>query len=91
MTGKTFDQIASVVGPPSARSFMAHNQVLYQWQATGYHIALLFDANDKFLRITSEYSGIHNPDANDVGSGIGALIGILILVVAVIVGIASHC
>lgn len=89
MTGKTLDQIVRVVGPPNARSLMANNQILYQWQATGYHIAVLFDANHKFLQITSEHVNVHDPDANDVASGIGNLIGILILVVGAIVVIAA--
>jgi hypothetical protein len=91
MTGKTLSQIVSIVGPPNARSFMAHSQVLYQWHATGYHIALLFDANEKMIRISSEHANVHNPDANDVASGIGSLIGVLILVVGLVAVFARHC
>jgi hypothetical protein len=31
---------------------MAHGQVLLQWQATGYHIAFMFSAEGRMLRIT---------------------------------------
>lgn len=56
LTGKTAEQIIAVVGPPTSRSFMAHNQVLLQWQATGCHMALLFDGEGRFLKITHEYA-----------------------------------
>lgn len=91
MTGKTLNEIVSVVGQPTARSLMANNAVLYQWQATGYHIAILFDANERMLKITSEYFNVRNPDANDYATGIGNLIGVAILVIGLIVVIASHC
>jgi hypothetical protein len=90
MTGKTFDQIVSVVGSPNSRAGMAHNQMLYQWLATGYHIAILFDANHRFVKITSEHINVQGPDANDYGSAIGIVIGLVILVLAVVIGIASH-
>ena len=56
MTGKTADEIIAVVGPPTSRSFMANNYVLLQWQETGYHMACLFDAKGRFVKITSEYA-----------------------------------
>jgi len=55
MRGKTEGEIIAVVGPPSSVSSMAFGQSLLQWQATGYHIALLFDAGGRFLKITHEY------------------------------------
>jgi len=91
MTGKTLNEIVTVVGAPNARSFMANKQILYQWQATGYYIAILFDASDKMIGITSEYSNVQNPDAIDVASGIGTLIGAGILVVGLIAIVAWHC
>lgn len=90
MTGKTFDQIVSVVGLPNARAGMAHNQMLYQWLATGYHIAILFDANHRVLKITSEYINVRDPDANDFGRAIGTVIGLVVLVLVVLIAILSH-
>lgn len=56
MTGKTANEIIAVVGAPSSRSFMANNYTLLQWQEIGYHMACLFDANGRFVMITSEYA-----------------------------------
>jgi hypothetical protein len=56
MTGKTSTQIRAVVGHPTSRSSIANGQTLLQWQATGYHIAILFDANERFEKITHEYA-----------------------------------
>ena len=53
MTGKTYDEIKAVVGPCNSVSYM-HNSILRQWYATGYHIVLLFDKNDVFIKIESE-------------------------------------
>jgi|ERR1039458_2855718 hypothetical protein len=55
MIGKTADEITAYVGPPTSRSLMADDYLLLQWQATGYHIAILFDAKGRFVKITSEY------------------------------------
>jgi hypothetical protein len=87
MTGKTFDEIAAVVGPPNARAVVAHNRILYQWHATGYHIAIVFDANHRMLQISSEHVNIQNPDTNDIARGIGVLVGIIVLVLVA----ASRC
>jgi hypothetical protein len=35
---------------------MAGNQSLLQWQATGCHMALLFDADGRFVKITHQYA-----------------------------------
>ena len=63
MAGKTADEIINVVGFPTARGSMAFGKTLLQWQATGYHIAILFDASGKFEKISSEYANFQNePD-----------------------------
>jgi hypothetical protein len=41
-------------------------------------------------RVIIGNKNVHDPDADDVGRGIGILIGILILIVGVLGG-ASHC
>jgi len=56
MTGKTADEIIAGVGPPRSRSSIAHGRMLLQWQATGYHMAILFDASGRFAKITHEYA-----------------------------------
>jgi len=88
--GKTLDEIVAVVGPPNARAGLAHNEILYQWQATGYHVAIVFDAHHRVVRIASEHINIQDPDANDIASGIGTLIAIIVVVLVVVVAIASH-
>jgi hypothetical protein len=45
LKGKTRVAIVAVVGPPSAQSGTPDGGQLLQWMATGYHIALIFDAN----------------------------------------------
>ena len=80
MTGKTVDEIVAGVGPPSSRSSMAHGQWLLQWQATGYHMALLFDAEGRALRITHESAHFAPPPP----SGCLGLVSILIAVVLAI-------
>lgn len=56
LKGKTLDQIVAVAGKPTAVSSLANGNILYQWQATGYHIAILFDSNNICIGITSEIS-----------------------------------
>lgn len=56
LSGKTYSEIVSAVGQPSAVSSMAGGKKLRQWQATGYHIALIFDENDICEGISSEIS-----------------------------------
>ena len=45
LKGKTKNEIISVVGPPNSISAAANGKTLYQWIATGYHIALPFDGD----------------------------------------------
>ncbi|MGN0688121.1 MAG: hypothetical protein ACI4KA_08455 [Oscillospiraceae bacterium] len=56
LKGKTLQEIEAACGKPSAISSVANGQILRQWQATGYHIALLFDENDICLGVSSEIS-----------------------------------
>jgi len=42
VAGKSLADIQRVVGPPNSVSTVANGKVLYQWMATGYHVALLF-------------------------------------------------
>ena len=54
LKGKTLDEITYVVGPANSVSAIGNGQTLRQWQATSYHIALLFDENNVCLGVSSE-------------------------------------
>lgn len=56
LSGKTLKEITAVVGSPNAISSIGDGKTLRQWQATGYHIALIFDSNDICEGISSEIS-----------------------------------
>jgi hypothetical protein len=56
MKWKTANEIIAVVGKPSTIS-NGSDYRLYQWQATGYHIAIKFGLNDVFWAITHEHAG----------------------------------
>jgi len=79
MTGLTSVQISMVVGPPTSISSMANGQTLLQWQATGCHMALLFDAESRFIRITHEYVNTQ-PAPSGCATTVGVLLGILIAI-----------
>jgi hypothetical protein len=53
--GKTEEQIVKIVGLPSSRSAMPMKKKILQWQSTGYHIALLFDAKGICEGISHEF------------------------------------
>ena len=58
MSGKTYYEIRSVVGPENAVSRTTNDRgevvTIRQWMTTGYHIVLLFDCNENFIGISSE-------------------------------------
>lgn len=56
VAGKTYKEIVKVCGKPSSVATVSDGKVLRQWMATGYHVALLFDANDVCIGISSEIS-----------------------------------
>jgi hypothetical protein len=55
LRGRSFNAIVASVGPPSSRSAASNGRTLYQWMATGYHIALIFDG-DVCEGVTHEFS-----------------------------------
>ena len=56
LAGKTIAEIAEAVRTqPSSVSTNAAG-TLAQWQASGYHIAMQFGPDGKFVRITHQYS-----------------------------------
>ena len=54
LQGKSRSDIEAVVGSPNSVSAAGPDTVLCQWMATGYHIALLFDADNICQGITHE-------------------------------------
>ena len=56
IAGVPYSKIVAVCGTPSAVSAMGDGTTLKQWQATSYHIALLFDENDICIGVSSEIS-----------------------------------
>jgi len=49
-------EIIAKCGKPSSRSSLASGNQLYQWQSSGYHIALLMDAQGTCQGVTHEYA-----------------------------------
>ncbi|QDT99003.1 hypothetical protein [Gimesia aquarii] len=45
LRGKHKDEIVQVVGPPQSISAVDESTILLQWTATGYLIALIFEAD----------------------------------------------
>jgi hypothetical protein len=86
MTDKTSEDIIAIVSLPTSRSSMAHGQTLLQWQATGYHIALLFNAEGRFVNITHEFSNYSAPPQSFSGWEITLMI--VISIIAIIAAIA---
>lgn len=54
IAGKTYSEIVAACGAPSSVSPTGDGGKLCQWMATGYHIALLFDANNVCVGISHE-------------------------------------
>jgi hypothetical protein len=75
MTGKTEREIELAVCSPNAISSMDAGKRLLQWQATGYHIAILFGPDHRFLKITHE--SVHHTVAPPEDSPLGIILGIL--------------
>lgn len=42
LAGRSREDIVATVGPPCSVSALAEGRMLLQWQATGYHMALIF-------------------------------------------------
>jgi hypothetical protein len=83
MTGKSANEIITAVGPPSSISSMANGENLLQWQAIGCHMALLFDVNEQFVKIThqfAQYEAAPSGMATAIGVIIGIVVGIAMLI-----------
>lgn len=84
MTGKTADEIIAVVGRPTSISSMAGNATLLQWQATGCHMALLFGADGKLVKITHQYANYAAAPAGCMTMALALPLFIMLVTVAVI-------
>lgn len=51
---KTLQEISAACGMPNSVSYGNDGIKICQWMATGYHIVLLFDANDICLGVSNE-------------------------------------
>jgi hypothetical protein len=84
MTGKTADEvIAAVRCQPISISSMADGGTLLQWQATGCHMALLFDRHGDFVKITHEYANFESnsePQFDPMITGVIAAVGIVAII-----------
>ena len=56
LKGRSSAEIISLVGQPQAKSAIPGGGSLLQWMATGYHIALGFDAGGVCTGVTHEFS-----------------------------------
>lgn len=83
MNGKTLTQIIAAVGSPTSISSAADNQQLIQWLATGFHTAILFDDQERFVGITHQFGNFEAAPAGCLGvvifliasgAGIGSII-----------------
>ena len=63
---------------------MPHGKMLLQWQATGYHLAMMFSAEGRMLGITHESA--HFYDAPRGCLGVVALVAVVILATICAVG-----
>jgi hypothetical protein len=88
MSGKTLDDVVSVVGPPSSSSSIAFGHTLLQWQATGCHVALLFDRNNQFVSVRhAEYEPTPPLGSNvfvKVVIGLGAVLILISLAASIV-------
>jgi hypothetical protein len=80
MTGKTSTEIIDAVGQPSSISSLGTGKTLLQWQATGCHMAVLFDADDKFVKITHQYAR-YAPARSGCVSSVMMILGTLLALV----------
>jgi hypothetical protein len=88
MSGKTSDQIIASVGRPTSIGSLARGNVLLQWQATGCHMAILFDANGRFVKVTHQYAN-YAPAPEPLNPLVMTLLVAFGIVMAIIMVISS--
>ena len=77
MTGKSMQEITSLVGPANSMS-QTSSGVLLQWIVAGYHIAIQFDEQGNFVQISHQFIN-YEPDRSGAW-GIFALIIIAVVI-----------
>jgi hypothetical protein len=93
LRGKTLREIIDATAQPVSFSAATRGRKLVQWQATGFHIALLFDGNDKFVAITHLYARFVSQEAiaaAETSQAIAWLIAIPILIIIILAFAVSH-
>ena len=91
MSGKTLDDVVSVVGPPSSRSSIAFGHTLLQWQATGCHVALLFDRNNQFVSVRhAEYEPPPPPLGSNIFVKVVIGLGAALILISLAASIGSR-
>ena len=91
MSGKTLDDVVSVVGPPSSGSSIAFGHTLLQWQATGCHVALLFDRNNQFVSVRhAEYELPPPPLGSNVFVKVVIGLGAVLILISLAASIGSR-
>ena len=81
MSGKTLDDVVSVIGPPSSSSSIAFGHTLLQWQTKRCHVALLFDRDNRFVSVRhAEYEPSPPIGSNIFFKLVVALGAVLILI-----------
>lgn len=56
MKGMSYSELVKTVGNCSSISDIGNGCKLRQWIVTGYHIAIVFDENDRVVKISHEAS-----------------------------------
>ena|ERR1700741_1530472 len=54
LRGKTATEIIAGVGLPTSIHAMAKGEMLLQWRATGYHMTLLFNTEQRAVKVAAE-------------------------------------
>ena len=56
LTGRSLPEIVALIGPPTSRSLLPRGNEFVYWQVGQDSIAILFDQDGKFLRITRQHA-----------------------------------
>jgi hypothetical protein len=73
LDGRHVTEITSACGSPTGRSAYADGMSLWQWQATGFHVALLIDPQGYCRKVTHMYSSMGvGPSSTSAVSSPGA-------------------
>jgi hypothetical protein len=88
MTGMSLDDIIREVGHPTSYGAVGNGRTLVQWQATGCHMAILFDREMRFLSIQHQYAN-YQPATHPLVVVLG-IIGAIAIVLIGVIGSSSN-